>query len=165
MISREYTDFLISTPKCNPESSDWAVRFTLVTDVSNLFPYINSAMDSSKYFDNPHYVKFTVQEKTCVLYPKQVLLKPFKNREEAVEFIESFFDFLIDLENRKDSITPDTTKHKSISVLEVYKHLPKTNCGECGYQSCMAFANDLIVGKIGTDSCCQLTADFSLIDF
>jgi len=29
---------------------------------------------------------------------------------------------------------------KKISPMDVYKHLPQTNCGECGIKTCMGFA-------------------------
>lgn len=42
---------------------------------------------------------------------------------------------------RKDSIKPKYEGKKPLpNVLDIYKRLPQTNCRECGYLSCMAFA-------------------------
>ena len=34
-----------------------------------------------------------------------------------------------------------------LTGLEIYKHLPKTNCKECGSPTCLAFAMALAGGK------------------
>ncbi|UMZ75349.1 acetyl-CoA decarbonylase/synthase complex subunit gamma [Natranaerofaba carboxydovora] len=41
----------------------------------------------------------------------------------------------------------------ALTGLEIYKHLPKKNCGECGPPTCLAFAMNLAAGKAQLDSC------------
>ncbi len=41
----------------------------------------------------------------------------------------------------------------ALTGLEIYKHLPKTNCKECGYPTCLAFAMALAGGKTSLDKC------------
>lgn len=41
----------------------------------------------------------------------------------------------------------------ALTGLEIYKQLPKKNCGECGPQTCLAFAMSLAGGKASLDSC------------
>ncbi len=40
-----------------------------------------------------------------------------------------------------------------LTGLEIYKHLPKTNCKECGSPTCLAFAMALASGKASLDQC------------
>lgn len=40
-----------------------------------------------------------------------------------------------------------------LTGLEIYKLLPKTNCGECGVPTCLAFAMALAAGKTELDRC------------
>ena len=47
------------------------------------------------------------------------------------------------------------------NVLELYKLLPKLNCGECGLPTCMAFATTVIQGKKGLDDCPHLEQNLS----
>jgi len=42
---------------------------------------------------------------------------------------------------------------KEISPIEVYNLLPKTNCGECGLESCMAFAVKLVNREARLEEC------------
>ncbi len=45
------------------------------------------------------------------------------------------------------------------SPLEVYAVLDKSNCRECGYDTCMAFATDILERKVRVQDCTHLTQD------
>ena len=48
---------------------------------------------------------------------------------------------------------------KPVSAIELYKATPGTNCKECGYSTCLAFATQVIVEKKPLDSCPYLTEE------
>ena len=41
----------------------------------------------------------------------------------------------------------------ALSGIQIFKLLPKTNCGECGTPTCLAFAMNLASGKAELDAC------------
>lgn len=45
----------------------------------------------------------------------------------------------------------------ALSGLQIFKLLPKTNCKECGFPTCMAFAMQLAAGKAELDQCPYVT--------
>lgn len=45
----------------------------------------------------------------------------------------------------------------AISVMEVLKHLPRTNCGDCGQATCLAFATQVIKEGENLQKCPHLT--------
>ena len=45
----------------------------------------------------------------------------------------------------------------ALTGLEIYKQLPKKNCGECGVPTCLAFAMALASGKAALDACPYVT--------
>jgi acetyl-CoA decarbonylase/synthase complex subunit gamma len=47
----------------------------------------------------------------------------------------------------------------ALSGLDIYKLLPKTNCRECGFPTCLAFAMALAKKTVGLDKCPYLTAE------
>ena len=47
----------------------------------------------------------------------------------------------------------------ALTGLEIYKQLPKKNCGECGVPTCLAFAMALASGKASLDTCQYVTAE------
>ncbi len=44
------------------------------------------------------------------------------------------------------------------TAIEIYKFLPKTNCGKCGTTSCIGFAAKLATGQAASDDCPNLSA-------
>jgi len=47
----------------------------------------------------------------------------------------------------------------ALSGLEIYKHLPKTNCKDCGSPTCLAFAMKVAAKQIALDECPHLSDD------
>jgi len=47
----------------------------------------------------------------------------------------------------------------ALSGLDIYKHLPKTNCKECGLATCLAFAMKVASGQAALEECPQLSDD------
>ncbi len=48
---------------------------------------------------------------------------------------------------------------REISPIDVYKHLPKTNCGACRESNCMAFATRVVNGELMIAGCPPLFTD------
>lgn len=47
----------------------------------------------------------------------------------------------------------------AITGIEIFKLLPKTNCGECGFPTCLAFAMSLAAGKTELSKCPHLSPE------
>lgn len=47
----------------------------------------------------------------------------------------------------------------ALSGLQIYKLLPKTNCKECGFPTCLAFAMKLAAQQVDLDSCPYVSAE------
>ena len=47
----------------------------------------------------------------------------------------------------------------AITGIEIFKMLPKTNCGECGVPTCLAFAMSLVAGKTELSKCPYLSEE------
>lgn len=46
-----------------------------------------------------------------------------------------------------------------LTGIQIFKLLPKTNCGECGVPTCLAFAMNLAAGKAELEACPYVSAD------
>jgi len=51
----------------------------------------------------------------------------------------------------------------ALTGLDIYKHLPKTNCGKCGSPTCLAFAMRLAAKKASLDECPFVTEEAKAI--
>jgi DNA-binding CsgD family transcriptional regulator len=136
----------------------WSASFRLDRDVSLLFPFINGERDDALVYENPVHVRFLFNGYRCFLYPDTAAVHFFESRDAAKAFIPGFIDFLNDIHSRKEEIRPNYDQIKQISVTDILKILPKTNCGECGYLTCVAFAAAMARGKAVADRCPGLSS-------
>ena len=59
---------------------------------------------------------------------------------QAEAFCREAVSLVNDIWDRRGEIEPDYTKVELPNLMDVFKQLPRTNCKECGYSTCMAFA-------------------------
>ena len=46
----------------------------------------------------------------------------------------------------------------ALSGIQIYKLLPQTNCKDCGFPTCLAFAMKLAAKQVALDKCPHVTA-------
>ena len=68
-------------------------------------------------------------------------------------------EFLNDVYDRREEITPDHEMRAKPTPLQLYTLLPRTNCKKCGEPTCLAFAAKLIIGQKTIDKCQPLFTD------
>jgi len=139
----------------------WGAHFKFDADVSQLFPYINAIIEGSQFYDKPELIQFILDDFRCTLYPNEVIASPFTGEAQAIKFAERFIGFLNDLYLRKGEIQPNYKKFKPVSVIDIYKILPQTNCEECGFSTCLAYAAALSKGQTRTEKCPGLNSPIS----
>ena len=47
----------------------------------------------------------------------------------------------------------------ALSGVEIFKHLPKTNCKKCGFPTCLAFAMKLAAKGVSIDACPDISEE------
>ena len=151
-----FSEFSLEAPACHPGVTVYKAYFKLMSDVSDLFPFINAVGENAVYHDKPHHIQFTLHKYRIALYPDEVHIAMFENRHQAIDFFDILCEFLNDIEFRKHTIVPDHTRYKPIPVFDIFKLLPKTNCKKCGYLACMAFAAALSQKEASPDQCPDL---------
>ncbi len=136
-----------------PAEDSLLLAFKLNNDVSELAPYINSVAKKAVYYEKPRLIKFLLDDYGCALHRNIGSAAAFSGREQGLEFLERLLSYLNEIHLRRDSIEPNHKTYHPISALGVYKLLPRTNCGECGYPSCLAFAAALSRRKDSPERC------------
>jgi DNA-binding CsgD family transcriptional regulator/ArsR family metal-binding transcriptional regulator len=152
MIIKGYSDFSLSRVGVM-FGANMGAHFKFDNDVTRLFPYINATVKNAKFYDKPEYIQFTIEDIHCTLYPKDVIAAPFIDQDQALKFVKRLIDFLNDLYVKKDSLEPNYKKFSPVSVFNIFKLLPQTNCKECGYATCMAFAAAISKSETTPDKC------------
>lgn len=139
----------------------WSVSFKPDREIGTLFPYINGALDDALWYEQPDHVRFLFKGRRCLLYPERAAAHFFDSKESALAFIPSLMAFLKDLDSRRNEIPPNSSRIKHVHVLDIFRLLPGTNCRDCGFASCMAFAAAVSRGRTTADHCPGLSAPMS----
>ena len=139
----------------------WSVSFKPDQNTAWLFPYINGAQDDALWYEQPDHVRFLLDGRRCLLYPDRAAAHFFDSREAAMAFIRPMMDFLNDLDRRKGEIEPNYKRIRHIQVMDILKLLPGSNCRDCGFASCMAFAAAVARGRATADLCPDLSQPMS----
>jgi DNA-binding CsgD family transcriptional regulator/ArsR family metal-binding transcriptional regulator len=128
-------------------------HFHLDNDVSPLFPYINGVAPSATFMEKPPFIRFMLDGFLCGLHPHHGVAALFADRDQALEFLERLLVFLNELDSRRGSLKPNYKTWKPVPVLDIFRILPQTNCRQCGYPTCMAFAAALSLEKTAAAGC------------
>jgi len=149
----DYSDFELVRPDCHPGELAYGAKFKLNRDITELFPYINAVGEAPKYRKNPYSIVFYIDGLKCAFYADYQAVASFDGEASARKFIKRLIDYLNDIYERRDSIIPNHKVYKSVPALSIFKFLPRTNCKECGYASCMAFAAAVSKSEVSLDLC------------
>ena len=136
-----FHDFsLRSTSLANNERC-WFTHFRVDGDFSGLFPFLQSTATDVVHYESPEYIQFQLDHIIFSLYPPDIVAaRLFYGREQALEFARRLIEFLNEIEKNKSRIKPDFKKLCRLHVPDILGFLPLTNCGKCGFPTCMAFA-------------------------
>jgi ArsR family metal-binding transcriptional regulator len=115
-------------------------------DVTEALPYLNAEMRQACY--NPAGPSLTFMEgyRLATLYPRRVALGKADEIVDACRVLEALRARVNQVWARRASITPSRAMRTKPPMLELYKRLPRSNCGACGEATCMAFAARLWMG-------------------
>ena len=128
----------------------------LDTDIREVFPYLNAELENCFYHPEAPFLRFTHWSKAFTLHPEFFTINGLSGEEEARHIIEFVRTLLVDTWSRRDEIVPSYRRGTELKILDVYKLLPRTNCGKCIQKNCMAFAGHLIKQGANLDECTPL---------
>ena len=145
------------------------IRFTAQADreIADVIPIIFLMFPPGK-------TNYSVKENTLTLRAFNRMITFFPNgkiavtntrdKQEAEEILQKIIDIINKayrsyLKYGKPSKETIEAAAK-LSWMDIYNSLPKTNCGECGYQTCSAFAVSLLQGETKLSKCKPLKGEY-----
>jgi len=125
-------------------------------DVGEIFPYLNATVPGSIYTHAGKSLTLRRQGSLIALYPHRVEASKVADLDEAKAIVSWIIELINDLDRRRLDIRPDFERHDRLTVLDIVKLLPGTNCRGCGLATCLAFAAALGEEKVSILSCTDL---------
>lgn len=146
-------DIELYCPPCEPGTEVWAATATTDAELSELLPYVNALVDRGEYTPGVPALVWRDGAHKLFLKAHEVGVNNLNDRADAEREVARIVKFLNETWDDRANITPDYTTRTKPNVLEVLKLLPRTNCGQCGVPSCMAFAVALAKGDKSFAEC------------
>jgi ArsR family metal-binding transcriptional regulator len=122
-------------------------------DLAGVLPYLNAVMREASF--NPSAPTLTYMEgyRFIVLYPRRIVVAKADDLVDAWRVLESIRRRANETRARRAEIEPSYERREKPPALEIYKRLPKTNCGACGQSTCLAFAVGVYMGQVAVSRC------------
>ena len=128
-------------------------------DVGLALPYLNASLGGFEYVKAPPSVTFRVQGKLITVHARKIAVNALKNEDEARKIVEWMIREINAAWENRDTIEPSYEGTPKPNIVDILRMLPKTNCRECGYPTCMVFATLVAEGAKDAASCPQLEID------
>ena len=124
-------------------------------DFKKIMPYIAYLIPNSSYNRKMGWITYKKGVRIITIHSDGfVAMTQTKDREEAMETLKEIERITERAYREKEKTDVSKPKNKiTVNAMEVYNYLPKTNCKECGEQTCMAFAVKLLNGELNVKLC------------
>ena len=143
--------------ECAPGSARYGVKVNPDEDISPVFPYLNEVMPNARYDHDNQTLILRESNQTYAFRSREIRIGRADNWRQAQELADEIIEKLNRIWEERNSITPRFTERKSPTIIDIFKLLPRNNCRDCGYSTCLAFAADLRTGTTQIDQCTPLS--------
>ena len=132
----------IAEPGCLPGSGLYGLLLTTESDISAVFPYLNTVLNDTIYDHDNHVLIGREDDRRYAFRPNEIRAGGINDISEAPDIARVIVERVNQVWEQRDNITPSYRERSVPATINIYQLLPKTNCKECGYSTCLAFADD-----------------------
>lgn len=127
--------------------------------LEEVIPYLAALPGVIAY--NPDTLNLTIRRRPgfLTLSPEKVFITQVQNAEEGLELLAALKDAINATWDQRHELRPIRIAQQAPKHLDIYAMLPQTNCKQCGENTCMAFAVNLILHKRLLEECIPLQRD------
>jgi ArsR family metal-binding transcriptional regulator len=132
------------------------------SDVGSLIPIIARMIRGGAYQPSaPPLIAFEEEHRLLAVSPKSLA---FSRMDDLLDFwimLRTMVDLIVDAWEHKDLVSPDRQPRQGIGSIEIFKRLPATDCRQCGSETCMEFANSLLMGRGKVEECLPISEEIN----
>jgi len=150
-------EYELAEPGCAPGSGRYGVRIILRRDISAVFPYLNAVLKDTVY-DNENAVLIGREGRQRYAFRAlEIRAGGVEDATQAPEVVRQAIELVNRVWRDRASIKPSYKERKLPTVIDIYSNLLKTNCRQCGYPTCLAFAAEVRSGNCMAEQCTPLS--------
>lgn len=137
---RQGYSFRLVNIDCLRTSTDFNVVMELEESIEDLLPYLAASLPGCSYVHGSGVIDLMDTGHIVGIYPERITFTSVRSSEEAALLCRTYFDKIQEVRAARDSIRPVYVARPTLTLLDILKALPKTNCGTCESPTCIAFA-------------------------
>jgi ArsR family metal-binding transcriptional regulator len=145
-------EYQVATSKCDRSAARLSAVAEFEADVSCVFPYLSARFEDCEHNPAARFIRLKSDGRVYAIHPRKIVTV-VEDISEAQPIFGHIRDVINNTWERRDDFTPREKPRVRATAIEVYKLLPRTNCGECGERTCMAFAVKLTFGTVRLEEC------------
>lgn len=140
---------------CIADSSRLRVSANMTPPLGGVLKLLEPLFPRSNYSDRKDSLIIQKGEIITTIYGSgKVSIRMVKNEAEAKEELERLKNIINEAIAKGEA--PALREKVKVDLMEIYKHLPQTNCGKCGEQGCYSFAIKLMARQTALEMCTPL---------
>ena len=145
--------FQLDEAPCAPGWAVYSVQIILPADISAVFPYLNAVLDDTWYDHENQTLIGSENGRRHAFRSNEIKVAGVTDHAQAKQIAIETVDRVNRVWQERANITPSFAERKLPAVIDIYKLLPRNNCKQCGYLTCLAYAADLRNGIVRLEQC------------
>lgn len=141
---------------CLPSSTQFNAIVVLEQDVSKVLPYLNATLRRSNYNPEARVLDFIHRGHIITIEPHQMKVTGLEGKDQADRVISALVKQINETWQKRNTLRPLHHAIRPATPLDILRHLPKSNCGECGQPTCLAFSLHLVNEELTIADCPEL---------
>jgi ArsR family metal-binding transcriptional regulator len=127
--------------------------------LDEVLPYMATLPGVIAY--NPEICTLTLRRRPgfITLFADQVKITQVKDAQEGLALLAALEEAINTVWDQRSNLVAMTMGKRAPRHLDIWELLPRTNCGQCGETTCLAFAVGLLQQKHNLSECLPLIAD------
>jgi len=116
-------------------------------DLSPVLPYLNAVTPQASFSPTAEVLTFMDGHRMISLYRRRITIAKADEIVDGWLTLERIRRMVEHTWSVRERIQPSFEIRKRPPAIEIFKRLPRTNCGRCGEPTCLAFAMRLWTGE------------------
>jgi ArsR family metal-binding transcriptional regulator len=122
-------------------------------DLGPVLPYLNAVMPNASYTPVAETLTFMEGYRMIALYRQRITIAKADEIVDAWLTLEDIRRLTEQTWSDRNQIEPSFEIRRKPPAIEIFKRLPRTNCGRCGELTCLAFAMHVWTGETSVRLC------------
>ncbi len=144
---------------CMPGARSVNCIARLDQDVGCAIPYLNAVIEGDQFTPDPPSITFQTEGKLISVQEGMITVNAVQDETQGRKIIEWIKREINDAWENRANIAPRYTRTERPQIVEILKHLPKTNCQKCDAPTCMVFATWVVQGAKNETQCPELNEE------